>query len=262
MKEATGFSSWRAFSKFEKEVCRNRRYIRTPEAERFLDAVRGTLHLRTTNISEGRGFWRAQAGHDWRRIAEFDAEVPCAFRPDRMKPLRDRAIEGRANPKGIPMLYLCSNKDAAMSEVRPWIGSLISLGHFFTTKKLKLVDCRRNFTSPQEIYLEEPPAGDWTNVVWSEINRAFTKPVTRNDDTGEYVATQILVELFQDADFDGVSYSSAFGEQSTNLALFDLDCATLNECQLHEVTQVKMNFRERDNPYWVKQPRSKSQKGG
>ena len=96
--------------------------------------------------------------------------------------------------------------------------------------------------------------------MWSDIDRAFTKPVTRGDDSGEYVATQILVELFRDEGFDGIAYRSAFGERSTNLALFDLNSAELTGCQLHEVSSVKMNFRERDNPYWINRSRKSAKK--
>lgn len=261
MNRTTEFSSWKAFSEFEKEVSRNQRYIRTSKAERFLDAVRNTIQSRKSNISKGRGFWRAQAGHSWRHIEEIDDEIPSAYPPERMKPLRDRAMEGRANSKGIPMLYLCSNKDAAMSEIRPWIGSMISLGRFVTTKDLTLVDCSRHSAEKQEFMFERPPVEEWTRLVWSEIDRAFTKPVTRSDETGEYVATQILVELFKDLGYDGISYRSAFGERSKNLALFDLDCAELTTCQLHEATHVKLNFRDRDSPYWVNKSRPKKSRG-
>ncbi|MCV2882158.1 RES family NAD+ phosphorylase [Actibacterium sp. XHP0104] len=169
-----------------------------------------------------------------------------------MKPLQDRAMEGRANPKGVPMLYLCSNKNAAMSEVRPWIGSMISLGRFVTTRELRLVDCSRFSAVRADVLFEKPSIDKWPELVWSDIDRAFTKPVTRSDDTGEYVATQILVELFRDEGFDGISYQSAFGERSTNVALFDLDAAELISCQLFEATSINMNFQDRENPYWVR----------
>jgi hypothetical protein len=257
MKDITTFDSWRAFSNFEREVRKNRRFVRTSEAEQFLDAVRRTIRSRQSKISKGRGFWRAQIGHAWRHLDEIDDDVPSAFLPERMKPQNDRAMEGRANPKGIPMLYLCTNKDAAMSEVRPWLGSLISVGYFEIQKNLLLVDCtRRTIQTPPVVY-EDPGREGWDSTVWSEIDRAFTTPVTRTDDTGDYVATQILVELFRDEGFDGIAYRSAFGERSTNLALFDLECAELKSCQLHEVTNVKMNFVERDNPYWVKRRTTK-----
>jgi len=246
------FKSWRAFQSFEKEVSRDRRYVRSNDAEKFLDAVRLSLQSRVSRISEGRGFWRAQIGHDWRYEEQIRDEVPTAYKPERMKPLSDRAMEGRANSKGIPALYICSNKRAAMSEVRPWIGSMISLGRFVTAKDLRLVDCSKMPIKTRNPFMTSPPREDWNSLVWSEIDQAFTKPVTRSDNTGDYVATQILVELFRDAGFDGISYRSAFGEESKNIALFDLKSANLESCQLHEATSVNFNFLERDDPYWVK----------
>ncbi|WP_366931004.1 RES family NAD+ phosphorylase [Mesorhizobium sp.] len=47
-----------------------------------------------------------------------------------MRPLAGRASEGRANPKGIPCLYMAVDRHTALAECRPWIGSLVSIGAF------------------------------------------------------------------------------------------------------------------------------------
>ena len=258
------FETWRAYFEFENEVKKDRRYIRTAKAERFLDAVRVSSKRRTSHLSKGRRFWRAQAGFDWRHDEQIDDEVPSAFPPDRMKPLSDRAMEGRANPRGIPVLYLGTNKEAAMSEVRPWLGSMISLAQFETLRDLTVVDCTRDARSKTEFFLREPQENEREQVVWSSINRAFTTPTTRSDDQDAYVATQILAELFKDNGFDGVAYRSAFGESSVNLALFDIGAAEIRNCQLYELTSARFNFNERDNPYWVRKKAtasSESKKG-
>ncbi|MFZ0569740.1 MAG: RES domain-containing protein [Rhodomicrobium sp.] len=44
-----------------------------------------------------------------------------------MKPIPNWLSEGRANPRGIPYLYLASTRDTALAEVRPWIGSHITV---------------------------------------------------------------------------------------------------------------------------------------
>ena len=147
-----------------------------------------------------------------------------------------------------------------MSEVRPWLGSYISLGYFEVTRDLALMDCTRDHESGQKLYFEEPPEEERDLAVWAQIDRAYTKPVTRSDDTDEYVATQILSELFRDVGFDGITYRSAFGERSTNIALFDRESIRLHSCQLHEATQAKFNFRERENPYWVRAAQSSKKK--
>lgn len=252
MNDTSSFETWRAFTEFEKDVRKNRRFVRTKKTEAFLDTIRHTMKMRRARVSAGRGFWRAQLGFDLRKVDEIGEKVPSAFQPERMKPLTDRAAEGRANPAGIPMLYLCSNKKAAMCEVRPWLGSMISLGRFVTKRDLSFVDCSRNEFSTSSFLMKDPDISQWDSIVWSDISRAFTEPVTRSDDKANYIATQVLVELFRDEGFDGIMYRSAFGKSSKNLAIFNLDNAKIISCQLHEVSTVKMNFLERDNPYWVK----------
>ncbi len=47
-----------------------------------------------------------------------------------MKRLQGSARECRANPKGIPCLYLSSVMRTAAAEVRPWIGTYVTLAKF------------------------------------------------------------------------------------------------------------------------------------
>jgi RES domain-containing protein len=42
-----------------------------------------------------------------------------------MKPIPKWQGEGRANPRGIPVLYLATHRETALAEVRPWIGAVI-----------------------------------------------------------------------------------------------------------------------------------------
>ena len=237
---------------FERAVKRDRRNFRSAESEAFLKSVKKGAASRKATLKKGSVFWRAQLGHDRRKEQqggeEFD--LPCAHPPDRMKPLRDRASEGRANPKGIPFLYLATTKEAAMSEVRPWIGSQISVGQFKLLKTLKIIDCSRNHDS-MLFYFEEPAPEERERCVWAHINRAFAAPVTRNDDTADYVATQIVTELFKDAGYDGIAYKSNFGENGHNIALFDIDVADLINCGLYCVDSIEMKFSEQDNPYFI-----------
>lgn len=249
----SGFRSWRSYWNFERAVRRDRRYVRSAESETFLESVRKGTASRKVTLKKGSNFWRAQLGHDWRKEKQGDEEfeVPCAHPPDRMKPLRDRASEGRANPKGIPCLYLATTKETAMSEARPWIGSEISVGQFKLLKALDIIDCSREHDR-MHFYFEEPPPEEIERSVWAHIDRAFAEPMTRSDSTADYVATQIIAELFKDAGYDGVAYKSNFGEKGYNIALFDIDAADLINCGLHRVDSIDMKFSEQDNPYFIR----------
>ena len=121
---------------------------------------------------------------------------------ERMKPLKDRAVEGRANPKGIPYLYLATNRETALAEVRPWIGSLISVGAFEILRELRIVNCSSD--DHNIIYREEPPPEEREKAVWVSIDRAFSRPVDPSDDVAAYVPTQILAELFKAEGYDGI----------------------------------------------------------
>ena len=115
------FASWRSYKNFARRVRQKRRYVWEPEVTAFLDTVLATVRERDRKISKGRILYRAQHGIEYR---EDDNGVDIlAYGGERMKPLSDCATEGRANPAGIPILYLASSEQTAISEVRPWIGS-------------------------------------------------------------------------------------------------------------------------------------------
>ncbi|MFD1984025.1 RES family NAD+ phosphorylase [Mesorhizobium newzealandense] len=248
------FESWRSYWEFHRTVSRELRFVRTREAEQFLETVLATSAKRRTDFKEGYVFWRSQLGHDWREEGEEGAtfEVLRAYPPERMKPLRDRASDGRANPKGIPCLYLATERDTAIAEVRPWIGSHVSVAQFRTLRPLTIIDCSRGHNK-MNLYFEEPDVVEREEAVWSSIDRAFAKPITRSDHYADYVPTQIIAELFKREGLDGVAYKSNFGKNGYNIALFDLDAAALLNCTLYEVNKVTMVSEQVDNTYFVKE---------
>lgn len=164
-----------------------------------------------------------------------------------MKPLKDRAREGRANPKGIPFLYVATNRETACAEVRPWIGSSISLAQFRTRQLLRLVDCTIHQTlSPpnvfQQVLLNEVPAADEREErLWSDVDDAFATPAASTDDVASYVPTQIIAEHLKVNAFHGVKYRSSL-EAGRNIALFDVDAADIVSRCLVLVQGMKFTF--------------------
>lgn len=245
------FKSWNSFSKFSQNIARHQRYIRDRESESFLRAVAASCKGRVRIIGKGLKYWRAQLGNGWFYEKQIDDEVPAPYSQERMLPLRDRAFEGRVNPKGIPYLYLSTTRDAALSEVRPWIGSYVSVAQFEIGRDLRIIDCALYHDKTFLFFPGEPKPKNREKAVWAAIDRAFSMPVTRAEDTADYAATQTIAELFRQNGYDGVGYKSAFGASAVNLALFDLDCAHLLNCSLFEVKKLQFDFREAATPYFV-----------
>lgn len=247
------FKSYRGYYIFMNSVCRQQRYIMNEESIAFLESIIETCHHRVNIIKSGTWVWRAQIGSDFRPIYQTDPETdedihvddaPIPFSSKRMKPLPDSASEGRANPKGIPCLYVATDKETAMSEVRPWLNATISVGRFRVARDLKILD----FSVAQEkrkfhIYLSEPDLEKRIEAVWSDIDKAFSRPTKNSDIKSDYAPTQIISEFVKSKGYDGIAYKSSFSK-GHNIALFDLNSATMFDCKLYEASEIKFNFNE------------------
>lgn len=244
------FSSWRSYTNFEINVRRKRRYVWNREVRTFLDTLLATVKDREQILYKGARLYRAQHGVNYEE--HDDRLVISAHDQDRMKPLRDRAREGRANPAGIPVLYLATSLQTAISEVRPWIGSEVSVAKFKTSRDLKVIHLsvengesklkRIEWALRHSEKVLSPEAKEQT--VWLYVDQAFSRPISVSDDTADYVPTQILAEFFRDNGYDAVIYRSQFGEKGFNIALFDIKDAEMTRAAPHEVTAVEIKYKQ------------------
>jgi RES domain len=258
------FSSANAFEEFDRSVRRELRYVRTDAQNEFLAAIVATSDARAVPVKAGYVLWRAQLGHDWRTEMQGEEtfEVPAAHPPGRMKPLPEKATDGRVNPRGIACLYLASHKETATLEVRPLIGSYVSVGQFKVLRDIRVVDCSRDNMDVLARWLRETRTPeDMEKAVWSDINKAFSEPVERGDSSLDYVPTQILAEAFKRHGFDGIAYKSSYGEEGFNVALFDIEAAGLINCGLYRIKDVSIVMEEEGNTYFIAPPKGAAPKG-
>jgi hypothetical protein len=260
------FSFTDSYRRFEQAVTRETRYVYEADVRDFLAAVTETSGTRKDSIEKDSILWRAQRGYTWRTEnpgTDEEFEVPDAFGSERMIPKAEFVSDGRVNPRGIPCLYLASTKEAAMAEVRPWVGSYISLSQFKIMRDVVVVDCTKDkrlfpnwllHTNPQEI-----PAEKREQIAWGEIGHAFSRPVTPDEPVTEYVPTQILAEAFRANGFDGIVYRSLLGA-GLNVALFDCSAAELINGGLYETNAVEFKFDPCSNPYFVRKHYEELQK--
>jgi hypothetical protein len=256
------FASWDSYHRFAQRVRHNRRYVWTDAEHAFLATVRATIHDRDVELPEGMILNRAQRGIDWHERTDDDGndlgEEPVGYGAARMKPRPNQAVEGRANPAGIPVLYLGTTVETVISEVRPWIGASLSVAQFKILRTLKALDLSRGhgISSFSEIgfrhlFNEEPvDAAKKEKAVWIDIDNAFSRPITLSDDAADYVPTQILAELFRDAGYDAIVYKSQFGEKGFNIVIFNPDDADAINCGPYEVTALKVDYKEAGNRWF------------
>ncbi|GAA0386885.1 hypothetical protein GCM10009093_12140 [Brevundimonas terrae] len=264
------FAHWDSYSRFVKKVRYTNRYILEDEERRFLDAVLATIRDRDEDLKVDHILYRAQRGIDIVDRTDEDGnwigEDVWGYGSSRMKPLADRAREGRANPMGIPVLYVASTIETAVSEVRPWVGSELSVAKCRVVRPLRTLDLsvghgQSPFAGAIFRYLlneDQLNAEEKKKAVWTQIDNAFSEPVTASDERADYAPTQILAELFRSAGYDAIAYKSHFGDQENikgyNIAIFDPSTVEIVSCTPYRVNSIKVAAEPIGNPWFKSHP--------
>jgi hypothetical protein len=256
------FASWRSYQEFARRVRHTRRYVWDRQVKAFLDTVLATLKDRDVKIQKDSVLYRAQRDIQYDSVVTDDGDEigqePRGFGAERMKPKANRATEGRINPAGIPVLYLASTEQTAISEVRPWVGSEISVAQFKLIRDVKAVNLSLghgqtpigHLTFEQLLGDKPMDAEAKEKAVWIDVDNAFSRPVTLADDTADYVPTQVLAELFKNAGYDGIIYRSQFGEKGYNVALFNIEDAEAINCAPYQVSSIEVKYKEIGNRWF------------
>jgi len=173
----------------------------------------------------------------YRARINIDTEI---YKRDEMgKPPAKIATAGRANPLGIPYLYVASSLATAIAEIRPHKGDNVTVAKFEVTERLILADLRnpRKTISPFE--LDE----NGLNQVYLDLDylchlgEELSKPILPREAQLEYLSAQYLCELIKHCGFDGVIYKSSVGD-GDNFAIFTDDKTYCIECEVHAIDDI------------------------
>lgn len=159
-------------------------------------------------------------------------------------PPKRLASQGRANPAGIPYLYLASNPRTAISEIRPHTGDMASVADFTISQDLKIVDLRhpRSTVSPFILYDENEIAllrGDIGFL--KHLGDELTRPVLPQVAAIDYIPSQYLCEFIKKCGYHGVMYKSSVGD-GENLALFVPNLAQIGNVTQYRVSRVSVEL--------------------
>lgn len=129
----------------------------------------------------------------------------------------------------------------AILEVRPLIGSYVTIAQMIFKRDIEIIDCTSGHANMMDRFGVET-VEEIEKAVWSDINDAFSKPAERSDSSLDYIPTQIVAELFKSNGLDGVGYKSSYGEIGYNIALFDIDVAEVGDCYLSRVNDISLKL--------------------
>ena len=159
-------------------------------------------------------------------------------------PPKELATAGRANPIGIPYLYLSDSAKTTYFEVRAVYLDKLSVGTFKIERDLELVDFIYDVNlflayndgteSLKEIIIKKK--------VIDAISKDLSKPLRRYDSELEYVPTQLICEYCKRiVGADGISFESSLHRGGRNYVLFDDSAAKCMRVDVHEITQIDID---------------------
>jgi hypothetical protein len=140
------------------------------------------------------------------------------------KPPKEKTGAGRANPVGIPYLYISSDQETTLYETRISLHETISLGEFVTVLPLSVVSLKNiNEYGPFEIEEKGFTIEEFISVkpYLLKLGSELSKPVRKQDSDLDYIPTQYLCEFIKSIGFDAVEYRSAMNPSGYNLAVFN-----------------------------------------
>lgn len=133
------------------------------------------------------------------------------------------ASGGRANPVGIPYLYLAENLDTCIAEVRPSNASVIYVSEFHAFKELTFLDLTSPRCDSSVLKFEEQQLESVLCFLdlLERFSLELSMPVLPDKSHIEYIPTQYLCEFVKSvANFDGIVFKSSF-DQGRNYVVFD-----------------------------------------
>jgi hypothetical protein len=159
-------------------------------------------------------------------------------------PEKTKAPSGRANPQGIPFLYLSTDIETTLYEIRATFLDEISVGTFRIKDKSELVLV--DFTESPSAYLNVDDIINYTKslILKKYISNDLSKPIRRYDSELEYIPTQLICEFIRYiTGADGILFNSSVHNGGKNIVLFEQDKVKCISVVMHRVTKVEIESK-------------------
>ena len=229
----------------------------------YIDSIKNTISVWDNvkkEVKEERRFFANLSFFDEKKMIEANTKIPqnttlyrARIIPSELKyltkkdmgcPPRDKAPAGRANPLGIPYLYLCRNEETTYYEVRALYLDKLAIGSFKITKDINVLD----FTSKLSLYYAynnstfSLPEIIAKQKIIQIISKDLSKPLRRYDSELEYVPTQLICEYCKINSIDGICFNSSLHKGGINIVLFDASSAECIKVENRVIRDVHISI--------------------
>lgn len=157
-------------------------------------------------------------------------------------PPAKNATAGRANPIGIPYLYLSDNEETVLYEIRASYLDEVSLGIFSKENEILTDVTISDFTEIASLYLpNEVNKRIKSTLLKQHISRDLSKPMRRYDSELDYIPTQFICEFIKVfTNVQGIKFRSSLDNIGNNLVIFNQDIMKCRSVKKVQISKVKI----------------------
>lgn len=225
------FKAYNAYNEFVKKIKHENRFFIEEKFKSIFDEI--IIECKDI-VPKNKMLYRARI-HDFK---DRKGKVEPYESKDIGMPPKDKAVNGRVNPKGINYLYLSDDKDTIISEVHPREDNYITIGSFLAQKDLEVIKITSKM--PQCIGKKT-----FINSFISELKADFMRALNDNISDMEYFSLQCFAEYCKDKGYSGIIYPSNRMEQYEsekeyyNYVFFNDKNIQWLHSELNKVKQIK-----------------------
>ncbi len=231
-KEQKNIEQW---EKFREELKHNNRFF--PDNAPTIDQIEPFGKYIGVNIKKGaQNFYRARKNN---------SDSPIELK-NMGKPPEKLVLNGRANPIGIPYLYLASTIETAISELRGHKKEEFTIAEFQMKNDLELADLRnpQSTISPFELNEEDELELIYKNMPFlTLLGNELSKPIIPREANLEYLSSQYLCELLKHIGFHGIIYKSSIASGHNFVIFKDMKLEAVETFQ-YRITDVNYEYEQ------------------
>ncbi|MGI8583944.1 MAG: RES family NAD+ phosphorylase [Chitinophagaceae bacterium] len=216
---------------FAKEIKYKNRFFINEAID--LDLLSNLLKNFSKSYDKGKIFYRARVSNKTGFIAGEMGKPPV-----------EKATSGRANPNGIPYLYLSTKAETAIYESRSSYLDYITIAEFKLIEPLLVVSLREIAAISPFVFGDQLSNYITHQKYLARLEKELSRPVRRFDKELDYLPSQYLCEYAKSLGYDAIEYSSSLKIGGINIAVFNDVKLEAKSTEVYEIFDVNLNFKK------------------
>lgn len=163
---------------------------------------------------------------------------------DMGKPPADKTTSGRANPNGIPYLYLSTNAETTLYESRSSYLDYITIAEFKLIDTMHVVSLREIAAVSPFVFGDKLDSYITHQKYLARLEQELSKPVRRFDKELDYLPSQYLCEYVKSLGYDAIEYGSSLKPGGINIAVFNDTKLVGRNVDVYEIDTLTLGYKK------------------